>query len=116
MGRMVWTTIVFAAALFASEGEGIYMAKGCYGCHGSGGEGVNNYPRLACRPQSELMARLHALRKGAGHTPEEDLMVPFAKALSEKEMEAVTRYLSRLCEKREEEKIPDYILGGNNGD
>ena len=116
MGKIVWTALVLTAVLFGSEGEGIYMAKGCYGCHGTGGEGVNNYPRLACRPQAELLERLKALRQGMGHTPEQDLMIPFAKDLSEKEMQEVTRYLSQKCGESEEERIPEEILGGSNGD
>ena len=115
MGKVGWAFVLFVA-LFASEGERLYMAKGCYGCHGSAGEGVNNYPRLACRPRSELMGRLRALREGRGYGFERDLMIPYAKSLSEKEMEEVTRYLSRRCGEQEEERIPEEILGGNNGD
>ena len=99
------------------EGEKIYMAKGCYGCHGTEAEGVNNYPRLACRSEADLLDKLHKLRRGIGHTDERDMMIPFAKALSEAQIKAVVKYLSRKCqESKEEEEFPEELLGGNNGD
>ncbi len=99
------------------EGERIYMAKGCYGCHGTEAEGVNNYPRLACRSEGDLLDKLHKLRRGVGHSAEREMMIPFAKALSDAQMRAVVKYLSRKCEEsEEEEEFPEELLGGNNGD
>ncbi|WP_457596488.1 c-type cytochrome [Hydrogenimonas sp.] len=101
------------ALLFAApEGASLYMAKGCYGCHGTAGEGIGDYPAIAGRPQKELARKLHDLKRGIGYTSKRDMMIPFAKALSDEEIEALAHYLSRIDEKREEEEVPPDILGG----
>jgi cytochrome c553 len=104
--------IAFAAA---SEGEKIYMSKGCYGCHGVRGEGIGDYPKIAGRPAEYLMERLHDLQKGIGHTSKRDIMIPFAKALREKEIESVSEYLNRIDPHGDTgrgEDVPEEILGG----
>jgi len=66
-------------------GEKIYMTKGCYDCHGT---------------------------KGIGQTSKRDLMIPFAKALSKKEIEEVSKYLSLINTSDKGEDIADEYLGG----
>ena len=97
----------------AQEGERLYSAMGCYGCHGVHGEGLGSYPKLAGKPQSYLVQKLHRLKKGIGHTSKRNQMIPFAKALDETQIQAITRYLSRqLGEKRSEDETPYDIMGG----
>ena len=99
-------------ALTASEGEKIYMAMGCYGCHGVRGEGIGDYPRLGGRSAAYLIRKLHDLQKGIGHSSKRDLMIPFAKGLDESQIEAVSEYLSAIDPHGEEEEVPEEILGG----
>jgi cytochrome c553 len=101
-----------AVTLTASEGERIYMSQGCYGCHGVRGEGIGDYPVVGGKPYAYLVKKLHALKRGIGHTSKRDLMIPFAKALDEEQVEAVSRYLSAIGEKRDEEEVPPDVLGG----
>jgi cytochrome c553 len=113
MRRIVLTGLA-ALAVWAGEsaGEKLYMAKGCYGCHGVSGEGIGGYPALACRPESELMRKLENLRRGIGHSDKRDMMIPFARALTPRQMEQITKFLSEACEGGDEEETPEDILGG----
>ncbi|WOE71002.1 c-type cytochrome [Hydrogenimonas thermophila] len=100
--------------LLANEniGEKIYMTKGCYGCHGTKGEGIGTYPKLAGKPVTLLIEKLNKLKKGIGQTSKRDLMIPFAKALSKKEIEEVSKYLSLININDKGEDIADEYLGG----
>ncbi|BDY12228.1 c-type cytochrome [Hydrogenimonas cancrithermarum] len=112
MGKFLWFFLPFAL-LAQSEGETIYMTKGCYGCHGVKGEGIGNYPKLAGKPEAFLIDRLHKLKEGIGHTSKRDIMIPFAKALSEKEIRSVSGYLGRIDPSRDrKEDVADEYLGG----
>ncbi|WP_201352850.1 c-type cytochrome [Hydrogenimonas urashimensis] len=114
----LWMIGLALVPLFgAQNGEQIYMGKGCYGCHGTRGEGIGDYPRLAGRSRAELMRLLEQLKKGIGHTSKREMMIPFAKALDKAQMEAVTRYLSAQNPHAEEDEsleTPEDILGGSD--
>jgi len=100
-----------------AAGEKVYMSKGCYGCHGTRGEGIGDYPVLAGRSEEDLMDKLRLLRQGEGHTAKRQLMIPFAKGLTEKEMAAVTAFLARQNPHAEEDEsleTPEDILGGSD--
>ncbi|WP_353662238.1 c-type cytochrome [Hydrogenimonas sp. SS33] len=116
--NIVLITVLALLPLFgADKGEQIYMSKGCYGCHGTHGEGIGDYPRLAGRSQAELMRLLEQLKKGIGHTSKREMMIPFAQALDEAQMKAVTRFLSAQNPHAEEDeslRTPEDILGGSD--
>ncbi len=98
-----------------SDGERLYIRHGCYGCHGASGEGVNGFPRLAGKPRSYLVGRLQALKSGRGGGKRKEMMIPYAKALDEKEIEAVAAYLASPAKESEESlEVPEDILGGSN--
>ncbi|WP_457595262.1 c-type cytochrome [Hydrogenimonas sp.] len=114
--------VLLPIALCSSEGvpgtrgESIYMSMGCYGCHGVAGEGVNDFPKLAGKPAAYLADRLRDLKRGKGRTPRRQMMIPFAKALEERDIVAVSDFLSGAggSEKSESMDVPEDILGGNN--
>ncbi len=107
----VWS----ADAALKAEGERVYLSHGCYGCHGVSGEGVNNFPRLSGKSAAYLAERLKALKKGKGRTPKKEIMVPYAKALDEKQIEAVSAYLASAADASDENlEVPEDILGGSN--
>ncbi|BDY13819.1 c-type cytochrome [Hydrogenimonas cancrithermarum] len=118
MVRYMFFLALFAISISASsEGERLYMSKGCYGCHGTYGEGIGDYPKLAGREIDELADRLHALQRGIGHTSKRDMMIPFAKSLHESEIEAIAKYLSfQQPDISEDESLetPEEILGGSD--
>ncbi len=98
------------------EGERIYMAKGCYGCHGVAGEGVNDFPKLAGKSKGYLAKRLRELKRGVGRTPGRQMMIPFAKRLTEREIVAISAFLCGAGETGDGDRmeIPEEILGGND--
>ncbi len=104
-----------ASESLKDAGEKIYISMGCYGCHGVSGEGVNDFPRLAGRPAGYLAERLRELKMGSGYTPKKEMMVPYAKALDERQIEAVSAFLSSVGSHNPEElEVPEDILGGIN--
>ncbi|MCF6201488.1 MAG: c-type cytochrome [Hydrogenimonas sp.] len=103
---------VFAAGEPLKSGEKIYFSMGCYGCHGVYGEGVNTFPKLAGKSKNYLIKRLEELKSGIGHTSSKEMMVPYAKALSREQIEAVSTFLADSIE-GENMEVPEDILGGN---
>lgn len=64
----------------------------CAPCHGATGTSLNsNYPDLAGQPATYLAEQLKAFAKGSRSDP---AMSPLAAALSEKEIETLSRYFS----------------------
>ncbi len=88
--------LAFAATLFASDGSLLYHQKGCYGCHGSDARGIGDYPPLAGKPAGYLAKKLRAYREGSISSNRSDMMRPYAKNLTDTEIEAIARYLSEL--------------------
>ena len=108
-------SLLIPATILAQEsiGEKIYISKGCYGCHGIKGEGIDTYPKLANKPFAYLIDRLEKLKRGIGQTSKRDLMIPFAKNLTKDEIEEVSKYLSNINKKKiKEEEVADEYLGG----
>ena len=97
MKKLIIITI-FIIALFGEDGAVIYNSKGCYGCHGPTAMGGGSYPQLAGKDKEYLLNRLKKYRTGKMKTSGAFLMAPFANALSPKEMETITEYLSKLSE------------------
>jgi len=90
--------IFFSLFIYASTGEGIYNAKGCYGCHGPKAMGDGGYPALASKKQSFLIKRLKYFKNGRMKTSKSYLMAPFAKSLSDEDINSLALYLSNLAE------------------
>ncbi|WP_060479904.1 MULTISPECIES: c-type cytochrome [Pseudomonas] len=89
-------------AAHAADGQKVFtqgganpLAMACLGCHGPDGNGVAaaGFPRLAGLPAAYLSKQLRDWRSGSRQQP---VMAPLAKALSEDEIEAVSRYLAGL--------------------
>ena len=115
MGKLYFLLIPLIVFAEQREGEKIYMSMGCYGCHGVRGEGIGDYPKIGGKPAEYLKTKLHNLQKGIGYTSKRDLMIPFAKGLDERQIDAVSLYLSRIDPHSStdgEEDVPDDILGG----
>ncbi|MRI83723.1 MAG: hypothetical protein C6I00_04810 [Nitratiruptor sp.] len=108
MGRIIVGTLLLASLLFGKEaeaiqGERLFNRLGCYGCHGIGGVGTNTFPKLAGKPKDYLIAQLKAYRDGQRTSARADMMRPFAKKLSDQEIEQIAAYLSA-----EEQNIERY--------
>ncbi len=111
--------LVVAGALnigFAADGEELYSKYGCYGCHGAKAQGSASFPKLANKPQSYLVKKLKGYKSGTIHSNRADTMKPFAKKLSDKEIEELAHYLSNIKEKDNEERYyEEFEVGDSSG-
>jgi len=87
--------ITYDAAPVVNPGKLKYVAV-CQGCHGSTGGGQGPFPKLAGKPATELTAKLKDYRAGKQVGPQSDTMMPFAKPLTDAEIDAIAGYLAAL--------------------
>jgi cytochrome c553 len=71
-------------------------AGNCLGCHGREGAGQGVFPKLAGKPAAELAAKLRDYRAGKTVGSQSATMMPFAKALTDVEIDALAAYLAGL--------------------
>lgn len=68
----------------------------CLGCHGHNGQGQGPFPKLAGMPAEDLAAMLKDYRAGKTRGPQSATMIPFAKPLTDAEIDAIAGYLAAL--------------------
>lgn len=95
-------------------GKKLYFSKGCNGCHGISATGSNLYPALAFRRKPFLIYKLTEYRAKRGATQQSQLMIPFASELSDKEIDALTTFLSDYHENKSNYKM-DTSTRGDGG-
>ena len=105
---------LYGAADMYKTGKKLYFAKGCNGCHGISASGTNLYPALDYRRKPFLISKLKAYRAKQGSTQQSQLMIPFAMELSDKEIDALTTFLSDYNENKSNYK-PDLGTRGDGG-
>lgn len=84
-----------AAAPVVNPGKLKYVAV-CQGCHGRNGAGQGPFPKLAGVPAADLIGKLNDYRAGKQVGPQSSTMMPFAKPLSDAEIESIATYLTTL--------------------
>ena len=87
--------ITYDAAPVANPGKMKYVAV-CQGCHGTTGGGQGAFPKLTGIPVAELVAKLNDYRAGKQVGPQSSTMMPFAKNLTDMEIESIAGYLAGL--------------------
>ena len=92
--KKLMVSISLISLIYASQGEQLYMKHGCYGCHGIGGVGSNDFPKLQGKSKSYLISRLKDYKNETINSGRADMMKPFAKGLSDEEIEAIAEYLA----------------------
>jgi len=105
---------LYGAVDLYSEGKKLYFIKGCSGCHGVSASGTNLYPSLAYRRKPFLAHRLKEFRAHKGSTQQSQMMIPFAVGLSDKEIDALTTYLSEYHENQSTYQS-DFSVRGDGG-
>ena len=88
----------------------LYMKNGCSACHGIYAEGIGATPRLMGRRADVLKERLRDLKNGKTRSAFGTVMISFAKALSDEEIDQMALYLSELKKvppKETYELLPD---------
>jgi len=106
--------LLYGAPDMYKTGKNLYFSKGCNGCHGVSASGTNRYPPLAYRRKPFLMSKLKNYRAKQGTTQQSQLMIPFAMELSDKEIDALTTFLSEYNENKSNYK-PDFSTRGDGG-
>lgn len=90
-------TDVKQAKTLASQGDNERLLVPCEVCHGNGGEGEKmDIPALAGQQAEYLSATLNAFKDGSRHNDIYGKMRLIAKALTEKEIEALGIYYQSL--------------------
>ncbi len=84
-----------AAPPAVSPGE-LKFATVCTGCHGRHAQGMGVFPRLAGRPAEYIKDKLRHYRAGLKYGEMSDTMLPFARPLTDAEIDAIAAYISGL--------------------
>ncbi len=87
--------ITYDAAPVVNPGKLKYVAV-CQGCHGTTGGGQGPFPKLAGKPATELAGKLKEYRAGNQVGPQSSTMMPFAKPLTDSEIDSISEYLASL--------------------
>jgi cytochrome c553 len=88
--------LLFCAALHADakQGQSVYAARGCIGCHGAGGVStVATYPSLKGRDAKFVRVNLIDFRSGARNNP---VMNAMAAGLKDADIEDLADYIDSL--------------------
>ncbi len=106
--------ILLCSTVFADESmQQLYMKNGCSSCHGIYAEGIGVTPKLQGRKKEVLIERLKDLKAGKTRSAFGTVMISFAKALSDEQIEKMAEYLSTLKKTEPEER---YELDPYEGD
>lgn len=98
------------------NGKAIYMQKGCNGCHGNKAEGLNEYPPLANRDKSYMTYKLKRFRSKLSTNQQQEMMIPFAVGLSDKDIDNLTTFMQDYKVKKMTKKYNDsFTISGDGG-
>jgi len=96
-------TILFLSTIFLYAGnasgnkmEALYLKNGCSSCHGLFAEGIGATPRLQGKPEGLLKERLKNLKKGKTRSAFGTIMISFAQALSDEQIDQMAYWLANL--------------------
>jgi cytochrome c553 len=114
--RKIIIMILPMIALMASptayeQGKKLYFSKGCNGCHGVSATGSAEFPSLAYRRKALLIYKLGRLRMKQGDTQLAQMMIPFAMALTDAQIDVLTTFLSDYHETKST-YVPDNSMTG----
>lgn len=96
-------------------GKQLYFKHGCNNCHGPRAEGTGNYPLLANRPKGFLAYKLESFRNGVAETAMQEMMIGFARPLSDTDIDALSTFLNAFHERAAERYDPAYQSWGDGG-
>jgi cytochrome c553 len=106
---------LYAESDLYEKGKILYFEKGCNGCHGTKAEGMTNYPFLANRAKGYLAYKLERFRDKISDKQVQEMMIPFAENLSDKEIDALTTFLSEYHDEQGERYEPGFETWGDGG-
>ena len=98
----IFTGSLFSEDIQYQKGEQIYFSHGCPNCHGLKAKGLHSYPSLANRSKWDLKRRLLKLRNGIENNQQSLIMIPFARNLSNSEIDNLSYFLEQIYTKKDE--------------
>jgi len=114
-------SLIFSILLSAEDtkyqnGEQIYLSHGCTNCHGLKANGLHSYPSLANRSKWDLKRRLLKFRKGVESSQQSLIMIPFARNLSNSDIDNVSYFLEKIHTNKDEPTYEiEYESWGDGG-
>jgi len=110
--HIIFISILFFSVLYSDDisykaGKILYMEKGCYSCHGTKAEGMHNYPSLTNRAKGYLTYKLKKFRSKESDNQQQEMMIPFATELSDKDIDDLTTYFTDFVEDENSERYDD---------
>ncbi len=112
--KKVSIIFIFLSFLSAEDGKTLYMKYGCYGCHGIDAKGIGDYPKLANLPASYIEKKLNEYKKGKINSNRANIMKPFAKKLSKKDIKKLSKFLQDLKDEKENKYYQEYDPGDSS--
>lgn len=87
---------VVSTTIFAADGAGLFVSKGCAACHGAGGAApiIGSYPKLAGQNAAYLVTQMKDIKSGARSNGQTVVMKPIIASVSNDEINAIAHYLS----------------------
>ena len=116
MKILILPSLLLLSLYAADPMEQLYLKNGCGSCHGIYGEGMGATPRLQGQKAAVLQKRLKDLKNGKTRTAFGTIMVSFAQALTDEEIEKMAKYLSEMKTTVNEDRYdPEYDPAGDGG-
>jgi cytochrome c553 len=106
---------LFATSSDYKAGKILYFEKGCNGCHGTKAEGMATYPALANRAKGFLEYKLKRFRSEISDKQIQEMMIPFAKGLSDEEIDLLTTFLNEYVDEQKERYDIEFRTEGDGG-
>jgi len=104
MKRLILILLSTLALEAADEMEELYLKNGCSSCHGLYAEGIGATPRLQGKPEGLLKERLKNLKAGKTRSAFGTIMISFAQALSDEQIDKMAHWLANLKKVEPEER------------
>ena len=108
-------TVLFGEESTYERGKILYFEKGCNGCHGTKAEGMATYPALANRAKGFLAYKLRRFRSEISDKQIQEMMIPFAKGLSDQQIEDLAYYLNAFVDPQTERYDIEFTTEGDGG-
>ena len=106
---------LFAFSDSYQRGKTLYFEKGCNGCHGTKAEGMNTYPALANRAKGFMAYKLKRFRSEISDKQIQEMMIPFAMELSDRDIEDLVTFLNEYVDEQTERYDIEYTTEGDGG-
>jgi len=98
------------------DGKKLYIQKACGNCHGAKLEGMHMYPSLANRAKGFLSYKLKRFRSKISDNQQQEMMIPFAQNLSDKDIDDLTLYMNEFIDSVNKERYDtSFAVEGDGG-